>query len=58
MNIHILHTSIKEIQTKLIINNQKHGKTSHGAKLRTSLAQAKDPRSSEMDLSLKLHVLP
>jgi len=57
MHIHILHTSIKEIQTKLIINNQKHGKNSHGAKPQTSLAQAKDPRSSERDLLLKLQVL-
>jgi len=31
MHIHTLHTSIKEIQTKLTINNQKHEKHNHGA---------------------------
>jgi len=57
MHIHILHTLNRVIQTKLTINNQSMEKNNHRENSRTSLAQARDPRSGTKDLSLKLHVL-
>jgi len=47
MHVHILHTQNRVFQAKHTINNQRHGKNSHGAKPQTSLAQATGSRLGE-----------